>query len=53
MQEEGAGVPRVGVVVVAMVVELWRWRWMDGSEGAPGGKRKGRRTGESERRRRG
>jgi hypothetical protein len=25
MREEGAGVSRVGVVVVAMVVEPWRW----------------------------
>jgi hypothetical protein len=45
MREEGAGVSRVGVVVVAMVVEPWRWRWMGGSEGAPGGEGKGRRTG--------
>jgi hypothetical protein len=27
------------------VVELWRWRWMGGSEGAPGGEGKGRQTG--------
>jgi protein-S-isoprenylcysteine O-methyltransferase Ste14 len=45
MRKEWAGVPRVGVVVVAMVVELWRWRWMGGSEGAPGGEGKGRQTG--------
>jgi hypothetical protein len=45
MREEGARVSRVGVVVVAMVVEPWRWRWMGGSEGVPGGEGKGRRTG--------